>query len=686
MDLKMDVYTQSLELIGMLNIQKSIIWEDEAFTAGSFSVESLISDESKALLVPENIIWIEGETAGIIEYISKESGKDGPYITAKGSTLTGILARRILWGRYDLTGTPPAIMHQLVNDCCINPTRGNAEARKIPGLVLLDAPTGGKSIRVQKTGGTLLEALEQLGETYGVAFGVRFNPAVPQMEFWTRCGQNRSINQTANDPVFYSTELDDVLSSEYSYSSQDYRNAALVAGEGEGNDRIMVVVESDVPEPPAPPEPATYTITLSVDPQGGGVASGGGTVSDGASVTVTAAPSTNYTFSGWRENGEIVSTSTTYTFSATRDRALTAAFSASAPVYTITATIDPSGGGTVTGAGQYQEGATVTLVATAGNGYDFSGWQEGGQTVSASATYTFTAAANRSLTAAFASIPAFNPAWTQVNLPISYNWADMCYANGTFVAVGSSGRIIHSDTGVSWASANLTALNKTFTHIVYGNGRYCAFDSDTTRHSTNGAGWTTDTSSANVLKGAAAWGPSGFVLLAKTSNYYYYSTNGYTQMLGGLTGITTSSCADMAYGDGKYVALRYGGNTGAYYTWGGSWTEITLPSTANWLKIVYGGEKFVAIATGSNKALWSNNAITWHESELPFSGDWNALAYGGGKYVALAKGSDKVAYSTNGESWSLTENTLPGAWNNDALEYGNGKFVVVSYGVAAYTT
>lgn len=356
------------------------------------------------------------------------------------------------------------------------------------------------------------------------------------------------------------------------------------------------------------------------------------------------------------------------------------------PVYTITATIDPSGSGTVTGAGQYQEGATVTLVATAGDGYKFSGWQEGGQTVSTGAAYTFTATADRTLTALFAVIPKFNPTWTQANLPIAYTWADMCYANGKFVSVGTNGRIVYSDTGKTWTSASVSALSKTFWHIVYGNGRYCAFDSDTTRYSADAISWTTNTSSANVLKIAAAWGPSGLVLLSGTGNYYFYSANGYTHTLGGSTGIATNSCRDMAYGSGKYVALCYGSNTGAYYTWGGSWTEITLPSTANWLKIVYGGERFVAIATGSNKALWSDNVITWHEAELPFSGNWNALAYGDGKYVALAKGSDKVAYSTNGESWSLTENTLPGAWNNDALEYGDGKFVVVSYGVAAYTS
>lgn len=70
-------------------------------------------------------------------------------------------------------------------------------------------------------------------------------------------------------------------------------------------------------------------------------------------------------------------------------------------VYTITAAISPEGSGTVTGAGQYREGQTVTLVATPAEGYNFSGWQEGGQTVSTNTTYSFAATADRALTAAF---------------------------------------------------------------------------------------------------------------------------------------------------------------------------------------------------------------------------------------------------------------------------------------------
>lgn len=98
----------------------------------------------------------------------------------------------------------------------------------------------------------------------------------------------------------------------------------------------------------------------------------------------------------------IISTDSTYTFTVTGNRSLTAVFEVIVPTYTITATIDPPEAGAVTGAGQYQEGATVTLVATPADGYKFSGWQEGGQTVSADTTYSFTATADRALVSAFA--------------------------------------------------------------------------------------------------------------------------------------------------------------------------------------------------------------------------------------------------------------------------------------------
>jgi len=179
-----------------------------------------------------------------------------------------------------------------------------------------------------------------------------------------------------------------------------------------------------------PPEPVQYTITLHVDPEGGGTASGGGIVESGADVTVTAVPGRGNRFGGWRENGAVVSTDPTYTFPAASDRNLTAVFVA-IPVFTVTASISPAGSGTITGAGTYAEGTEVTLVAAPADGYEFTGWQENGAIVSEGAEYTFVVSRDRSLTAEFEEAPASR-------LPEGYAEVEYIQSNGTqYINVGS---------------------------------------------------------------------------------------------------------------------------------------------------------------------------------------------------------------------------------------------------------
>ena len=151
-----------------------------------------------------------------------------------------------------------------------------------------------------------------------------------------------------------------------------------------------------------------HTITLSVDPEGGGTASGGGSAEDGGTITVTASPSNGHEFVGWRENGSIVSSSASYTFTVTGDRSLTAVFVAVAPVYVVSVAVDPAGGGTVSGGGSYEQGKSVTLTQTAASGYRFTGWYNAsGALLSTNSTYTFTPASNISVTAKYAVIPVY---------------------------------------------------------------------------------------------------------------------------------------------------------------------------------------------------------------------------------------------------------------------------------------
>ncbi|HPF19773.1 MAG TPA: hypothetical protein PLC88_00375, partial [Syntrophomonas sp.] len=63
-------------------------------------------------------------------------------------------------------------------------------------------------------------------------------------------------------------------------------------------------------------------------------------------------------------------------------------------------------GGSVSGAGTYSDGASVTAEAVTQAGYTFVNWTEGGSEVSQSASYTFSISADRDLTAHFqANVP-----------------------------------------------------------------------------------------------------------------------------------------------------------------------------------------------------------------------------------------------------------------------------------------
>ena len=132
------------------------------------------------------------------------------------------------------------------------------------------------------------------------------------------------------------------------------------------------------------------------------------------------------------------------------------------PIWTIEATQNPTDGGTITGAGDYEQNDICTLTAIANEGYIFTNWTENGEVVSTDATYTFTVDASRTLVANFTSngggddheyvdlglpsgtlwatcnVGADNPedygdyfAWGETQPKDTYNWSTYQYCNGS---------------------------------------------------------------------------------------------------------------------------------------------------------------------------------------------------------------------------------------------------------------
>ena len=69
--------------------------------------------------------------------------------------------------------------------------------------------------------------------------------------------------------------------------------------------------------------------------------------------------------------------------------------------------VEVEGSGTVSGDGEFDVGDTVTLTATAANGWEFAGWYDGQSCVATSLSMTFTASVDKTYTAKFSEIPTY---------------------------------------------------------------------------------------------------------------------------------------------------------------------------------------------------------------------------------------------------------------------------------------
>jgi Divergent InlB B-repeat domain len=190
----------------------------------------------------------------------------------------------------------------------------------------------------------------------------------------------------------------------------------------------------------------SYTIFTRATPSGAGQAIGGGTFQPNDLVTVSAIPATGYAFAYWSVlsgfTPTVVSTNPVFTFPATMNQSLQANFVPGPSRTAVIAVNANAAGGILTGAGTFALGSKVTVAAQSLPGWAFDHWNESGNLISESSSYSFTATGNRVLQAIF--IP---------NLRLSID------ANGFLRAswpAGASGFVLETSTLLntnSWATA-----------------------------------------------------------------------------------------------------------------------------------------------------------------------------------------------------------------------------------------
>lgn len=286
--------------------------------------------------------------------------------------------------------------------------------------------------------------------------------------------------------------------------------------------------------------------------------------------------------------------------------------------------------------------------------------------------------------------------WTSITPPNTNQWNSVCYGNGTFVAVASSGtgnRVLTSSDGITWTARTSAADNEWYS-VCFGNGLFVAVSitgtGDRVMTSPDGITWTSRTSAEDnnwygVCYGYDTSGRGLFVAVAQTG------TNRVMTSYDGITWTARSAGAanqwsSVCYGNSLFVAISNSGTSNRVMTSpdGITWTAQTSAADNNWYGVCYGNGLYVAVAySGSGtRVMTSSDGASWATQTSSSDSTWYAVVYANGVYAAIGSGTAYVMYSTNGTSWSQTAYPAGGA---NAITYGNGLLVGVATNKICYS-
>src|SRR5699024_10576098 len=172
-----------------------------------------------------------------------ENGKQSENIVAKGTTLDGILERRI-------TIPPKGKSHDKINDDAetvmkhyveknfLNPVDSE---RKFPNFMIAPNRGRGEKIKWESRYKNVAEEIEKISEETGHGWEITldFKNNAYVVDVYESNDLSRT-NEQGNDPVFFSPEFENIQSLELTRNDSEMKNYGYVAGQGEGEERKII--------------------------------------------------------------------------------------------------------------------------------------------------------------------------------------------------------------------------------------------------------------------------------------------------------------------------------------------------------------------------------------------------------------------------------------------------------------
>ena len=291
----------------------------------------------------------------------------------------------------------------------------------------------------------------------------------------------------------------------------------------------------------------TVTIAATAQPEGSGEISGTGTYNYTASVTLTASPTTGFSFANWMESDTLYATTTSISFTAYTDRNFVVNFDTI--MHHVNVSVNLAEAGTVTGSGDYQEGSLAFVSAVPNEHYEFVSWTENGVTVSSNPNYTFAVWGDRNLVANFSLVSFYvtataNPAnGGEITGTGEYYYGDPC----TLTATPNQGYFFENWT----QNDSVVSTTQTYSFIVTEDATYEAnFD------------WTNPASTDYISDGLIMYLDG----IYNTRNGHSTTTDVWEDLMGNYD-LTVSNYSSYAWEDNHFIGFGNGGYLNTGKTW-----------------------------------------------------------------------------------------------------------------------
>src|SRR5699024_164724 len=244
--IQMRVYDRYLNLLHEVDAYQSFQLVRRFHSTGKFELNINRYMHGAEHFRNGNIVSLGETKSGIIMSSNikvDENGKQSENIVAKGTTLDGLLERRI-------TVPPKGKSHDKINDNAETVMKHYVEKnflnpvdkeRKFPNFMIAPNRGRGEKIKWESRYKNVAEEIEKISEETGLGWEITldFKNNAYVFDVYESNDLSRT-NEQGNDPVFFSPEFENIQSLELTRNDSEMRNYGYVAGQGEGEERKII--------------------------------------------------------------------------------------------------------------------------------------------------------------------------------------------------------------------------------------------------------------------------------------------------------------------------------------------------------------------------------------------------------------------------------------------------------------